>query len=249
VKTVVTAVNSPDRADPNGLSRHHPLGISTGVLFQQALEWHELVDAARRVSRYAVELSALSGEELPGLVAFLREDMSLPFRYVSVHAPSKQFSERAVIAQLQLLPMNVQSIIVHPDVVTNIEAYVPFGSRLVFENMDDRKHAGRTAEELSKFFEAAPHAGFCLDIAHAHSIDPTMAVAHELLDRYRSRLRQVHLSSLDSCGHHIELSSEDERSFAEVLDRCTDVPWIMESEPPQRWAAQAMLNPRLLAHA
>ena len=45
--------------------------------------------------------------------------------------------------------------------------------------MDDRKGTGRTADEIEPFFEALPDAGFCLDVAHAWSIDPTMAVAHE----------------------------------------------------------------------
>jgi sugar phosphate isomerase/epimerase len=62
--------------------------------------------------------------------------------------------------------------------------------------MDDRKPTGRIADEREAFFAELPEAGFCLDVAHAWSIDPTMNVARELLDRFRSRLRQVHLSSL-----------------------------------------------------
>jgi hypothetical protein len=58
---------------------------------------------------------------------------------------------------------------------------------LVLENMDSRKPTGRTAAELEPFFEQLPDAGFCLDIAHAYSIDPSMAVFNDLLDRYRSR--------------------------------------------------------------
>jgi hypothetical protein len=85
--------------------------------------------------------------------------------------------------------------------------------------MDDRKGTGRTADEIEPFFEELPDAGFCLDVAHAWSIDPTMTVAHELLDRFRSRLRQVHLSSL-TAGHHVPVVSDDESLFADLLDRC-----------------------------
>ena len=49
-------------------------------------------------------------------------------------------------------------------------------------------------------FEALPRAGFCLDIAHAAAIDPSMRLAHELLDAFGPRLHQVHLSALDVNG-------------------------------------------------
>ena len=55
-----------------------------------------------------------------------------------------------------------------------------------------------------------------------------------VLDRFRSRLRQVHVSSL-SGGHHVPLTDEDEERFAAVLGRCCDVPWILEARPPDRW--------------
>jgi hypothetical protein len=74
-------------------------------------------------------------------------------------------------------------------------------------------------------------------VAHAHSIDPTMAADHELLDRFRSRLRQVHLSSLSGV-HHVPFTEADEEVFADVLHRCSDVPWILEARPPERWLAE-----------
>jgi hypothetical protein len=105
---------------------------------------------------------------------------------------------------------------------------------LVLENMDDRKSAGRIADEMETFFQALPDAGFCFDIAHAHSIDPSMDLASELLDRFRSRLRHVHLSSLGS-GRHVPVAADDEALFMEVLDRCRDVPRILEAPPPECW--------------
>jgi hypothetical protein len=90
---------------------------------------------------------------------------------------------------------------------------------------------------MESFFDELPDAGFCLDVAHVRSIDPTMNAAHELLDRFRSRLRHVHLSSLYQ-GGHVPLTDDDEALFAEVLDRCRDVPWILEALPPERWATR-----------
>ena len=97
--------------------------------------------------------------------------------------------------------------------------------------MDARKPSGRTVAELAPLFAALPEAGFCLDVAHAHTVDPSMALAADLLDAFRARLREVHLSSIRD-GGHVTLTPEDERAFAPHLDRCRDVPWILEAPAP-----------------
>ena len=63
------------------------------------------------------------------------------------------------------------------------DAYRALGTRLVLENMDDMKATRRIADEMETFFEALSDAGFCFDIAHAHSVDPSMDIASELLNR------------------------------------------------------------------
>jgi hypothetical protein len=85
---------------------HHPIGISTGVFTASRGDWPTLVGAACKVSSFAVELSALSGDELPGLVRYLLRKPRLPFRYVSVHAPVKHqgLEESALVQQLAELP-------------------------------------------------------------------------------------------------------------------------------------------------
>src|SRR3954447_11881120 len=52
----------------SALASHHPLGVSTGVFADLRSSWQELVVEACAVSTYAVELSALSADELSGLV-------------------------------------------------------------------------------------------------------------------------------------------------------------------------------------
>jgi hypothetical protein len=197
-------------------------------------DWHRLVDEACSVSTFAVELSALSGNELPDLVTYLRATPHLPFGYVSVHAPVKGLDGSTGGALLRELPLRVRTIVVYPDAITDLESCQALDTRLVLENMDFRKSSGRVARELEPIFDALPDAGFCLDVAHAHSIDPTMGAAHELLDRFHACLRQVHLSSLSN-GHHVPVTEDNERLFAPVLDRCRDVPWILEAPPPEHW--------------
>jgi Xylose isomerase-like TIM barrel len=196
-------------------------------------DWNAQVREAWRVSPFAIELSALSESELPSLAEYLRQTPSLPFRYVSIHGPSKgrRMSEEALVASLAQFAHLADGIVMHPDTMDDLRLYRPLTHRLLLENMDSRKRDGRTPEELHRAFSELPEAGFCFDIAHAWSIDPSMAVANELLDSFGGRLRHVHLSSLSEDLHHVSLTDEDEELFNSTLRRCLDVPWIFEAPP------------------
>jgi sugar phosphate isomerase/epimerase len=210
---------------------HHPVGASTGYLHADRGDWDRLVEQACDVSPFAAELAALSEAELPALAEHLAAVEWLPFHYLSVHAPAKgrRMPEEALVERLAALPCDVDAIVVHPDVIEDPARYRRLGRRLVLENMDTRKPAGRTADELDALFAALPDAGLCLDVAHAGDVDPSMAEGHRLLDRYACRLRHVHVSSLDAAGHHVPLRGADELAFAPLLRRCRDVPWILEA--------------------
>lgn len=101
---------------------------------------------------------------------------------------------------------------------------------MVLENLDHRPSTGRTPAELAPFFEALPKAGFCLDVAHVTAIDPTLLLAHQLLDAFGARLRQLHLSSfVRDEAKHVPLTDEDITRFEPILRRCRGVPWILEA--------------------
>ena len=218
------------------LADHHPTGISTGVFAELRNEWPDLVAQAEGVSSFAVELSALAEPELEGLIEFLESRPPLPFRYVAVHAPTKnrQIPEAKLVRRLARMPLPVRSLVVHPDTISDVRVYRELRWRLCVENMDSRKGFGTTADELADLFADLPEAGFVFDIAHAHEVDPSMELAEELLDRLGGRLRHVHLSSIRD-GRHVPLTEDDERLFRPLLARCSDVPWILEALVPERW--------------
>lgn len=221
-------------ATRSSLLNSHPLvGCSTGYMESEREDWDQLAVDAAAISGLAAELSALSEPELPGLLEFLSGDIQLPFRYLSVHGPSKgrELREPDLVGLLAGLPRWIDAIVMHPDTIDNPEHYTLLGRRLVLENMDARKQDGRTVEELEPFFEALPDAGLCFDIAHAKSVDDTMVMGEAILGRYANRLRHVHLSSLDEDSHHVSLTGDDEDLYSSLLQKCRDVPWILEAPP------------------
>ena len=223
--------------DARSITAHHPLGTSTGHVVELRGQWDLLVRRALDVSTLAVELAALSEPEFLSLCDWLGDaGRGLPFRFLSVHAPTKQLAlpEPDLVELLLALPPVVDAIVVHPDVLREPERFAALGRTLVVENMDGRKGTGRTAAELGPYFDALPDAGFCLDVPHAGSIDPSMGVAHDLLDAFGERLRHVHVSSVDEDCHHLPLTAADEEAFGPVLARCRDVPWILEADLPRR---------------
>jgi hypothetical protein len=231
--SVIGMVPSLLYSSSRALAGHSMVGCSTGYMTDKRGNWPALVDSAARTSSFAVELSALSEEELPGLLDYLAEAPRLPFHFVSVHGPSKHrvMAEAELVARLDRLPTRVTAIVLHPDSIGDLAVYEQLGRRLVIENMDGRKAWGQTADDLHAVFDALPRARLCFDIAHAKMVDPTMGVGAELLSAFATRLSHVHLSSLDERHGHVSLTTSDEALFSELLRRCVDVPWILEAPP------------------
>lgn len=215
------------------LAAHTIVGCSTGYMTDSRGDWPALVERAAQTSSSAVELSALSEEELPGLLEYLADAPRLPFHFVSVHGPSKQrsISDAELVELLRLLPSWVSAIVMHPDTIVDVAAYERLGRRLVVENMDQRKERGQTPEDLKPLFDLLPQARFCFDVAHAKAVDPTMEVGGGLLAAFATRLSHIHLSSLDGRSSHVPLTTADEALFTPLLRRCADVPWILEAPP------------------
>jgi len=212
------------------------IGFSTGAValgdFERAL------GLLGETSMTAVELSALRLSELPTLVRALPRLDLQKFQYVSVHAPSRfsRDEEDGVVELLQSVPVGFP-IVVHPDTIHDSQKWRQFGSQLSIENMDRRKYVGRTAEEMSHWFDLLPEARLCLDLAHVHQFDRTMTEAYRFLKKFKEKIRQLHVSELDSTGHHYPLSFGSIRAFREISSMISpDVAIILESLSPMSWA-------------
>ncbi len=78
-------------------------------------------------------------------------------------------------------------------------------------------------------FELLPEATFCFDIGHARQFDSTMTEAYLLLKAFQDRLRQVHVSEVNTNSKHDVMSYASILVFREVAHLIPpDVPLILE---------------------
>jgi hypothetical protein len=206
------------------------IGFSTGAVafgdFRLGLELlacHHL---------YGVELSALRGPELLPLIEALDHLDLHRYRYVSFHAPSRfeASDESRIVKLLEPVVERGWPIICHPDAIVSDSLWKSIESSLCFENMDKRKPVGRTAAELDRIFDRFPNSALCFDIGHAWQLDRTMSEAWQILRRHRSRIKQVHVSEVNTHSEHVPLTLASATAFAKVAEYIPhEVPWIIES--------------------
>jgi hypothetical protein len=206
------------------------IGFSTGALTRD--DFRAALDILAHRHVHAVELSALRQRELLPLVEQL-DDLDLStFRYIAFHAPSVMDLdfEPIAIKTLDQIASRQWPIIVHPDAMHNASNWAHFGDLLCIENMDKRKPIGQTVAHLAHIFKGLPRASLCFDIGHARQIDPTMSEAAAILQCYKERLREIHISEVNSRSKHDALSFESVLAFQRVAHLIPEaVPVIVES--------------------
>jgi len=206
------------------------IGFSTGALAKG--DFRRALAILREAGVLAVELSALRWWELgPLATGIAAEDMS-DFSYISVHAPSRyeRNAERTIVSQLMSLVDRSWPVIAHPDAIFDFGLWKPFREMLLVENMDTRKHLGRTVTELDRVFASLPDASFCFDAGHARQVDPTMTEALGLLSKFGRRLRQLHVSEVSTASLHEPLTMASIVAFGKLAPFIPDeVPLILES--------------------
>jgi hypothetical protein len=206
------------------------IGFSTGAIalgeFRRGLEI--LIDQPVN----CVELSALRLHEVAPLLQALPDLILNRFEYVSFHAPSSFSSEKEqeLAESLYEKVPREWPIILHPDTISDFQLWRRFGSRLVIENMDRRKPIGRNVTELERIFARLPEAHFCFDIGHARQCDTSMTEAYLILQKFGSRLRQVHMSEVNSASQHDAISYTARLAFKQIAWMIPlNVPVILES--------------------
>ncbi len=207
-----------------------PIGFSTGALAYA--DFRRGLGMIRAAACVAVELSALRQAELFPLLESLQSLDLTGFDYISIHAPSQFDSTWEAVASDRLREECWRNwpIVVHPDALSDLSVWREFGTLLCVENMDKRKPIGRTARELDWIFGQLPEASLCFDIGHARQCDPTMTEAYLILREFGSKLRQVHVSEVNTRSKHDPLSYASILACQEVANLIpANVPLILET--------------------
>lgn len=205
-------------------------GFSTGALAHG--DFGRALGLLKHVHVDAVELSALRPAELLPLVRFVSKADLSRFSFISVHAPTgfSPSDEPAIVRHLRGFSERGWPIVVHPDAIYRFTLWTEIGDNLLVENMDRRKPVGRTAHELAGIFSDLAEAGMCFDIAHARQFDTSMTEAYKILRQHGDRIRQVHISEVNTSSKHDRISPTAVRAYQDVSGLVPpDAPIILET--------------------
>ena len=88
----------------------------------------------------------------------------------------------------------------------------------------------RNAAELEEIFKQVPRAKLCFDIGHARQHDITMKNALTIVDKYKSRIGQIHISEVGQDSRHLRISSQAIQDFKKLSSKIpVHVPVILET--------------------
>ncbi len=209
------------------------IGFSTGSIahgdFKAALQLLQDQDIR------AIELSVLREDELYPLFLEINDLDLTKYDHVSVHAPGKRIhlAEKDLVNMLVAFAEKAWPIIVHPDIICEVGLWRILGSKLCIENMDKRKPCGRTMFDLKEIFNNLPEAVFCLDVAHAKQVDPTMTECYLMIGEFKDKLLQLHVSDVTTESRHIPLNEQAIAAYQQIAKYLPeDLPVILESPVP-----------------
>jgi hypothetical protein len=206
------------------------IGFSTGSIAHG--DFKKGIAILKEKNIKTIELSSLREVELAGLISSIDTLDLSSFNYISFHAPSKLnvYSEKVLVDMLDKVAKKQWLIIVHPDIITDFSVWKSLGKFLCIENMDKRKMVGRTSADMEVLFNKLPDATFCLDVAHARQVDPTMTEALLMLSKFGEKLKQIHLSDVNTESKHEPLNLESIIAYQRLSNYISGkTPIILES--------------------
>jgi hypothetical protein len=209
-------------------SKMRTIGFSTGAL---ALGKFDIaLDMLKNKNVNAIELSALRTSELKTLVeSFDNLDLSM-YEYISFHAP-KDFSkenEKEIVLLLDKIADKNINIIIHPYAIFDFDNWSHFKDLICVENMD-KSSFGKYFEDLCYIFNKLKNASFCFDFGHAYQIDPTLSEAKRMLNSFKDRLKQIHMSYISSNNNHYEMNFYSCNALKSINKLIPNVPIILET--------------------
>ena len=211
------------------------IGFSTGCLYKNHDYLSpEFFDIFRRVGANAIELTVADMDQAPKLLMLEQQDF-VGFRYISIHAPVfDRFDTNSIIKFRETLDIfekfcakvKVNSIVFHPDLIGEWAIFENYTFPVLIENMDWKSEIGKYVESMQEIFEKAD-APMVLDLNNCFTNDPTMHLAHEMIDAFRERIMEIHLSGFEK-SHDPLFQTKQTNIMEAIFDQ--NLPIIIESE-------------------
>lgn len=208
------------------------VGFSTGCFYktQDGLS-SEVINIFREMDHEVIEIMFHSVSDTPRFERLVPSDFS-GFKFISLHAPIYRGKHQKVeyIKSLKAIEsmhreIEFDLIILHPDMFDDFVLLKNFNLPYAVENMDSRKRSCQGVKDLEDIFNKID-ASFVLDVNHVFTNDKTMALADELLKKFGSKLKEVHVSGFDT--FHEPLFKTKQDFMLKVLGK-VKVPVIIES--------------------
>ncbi|MFH0892139.1 MAG: hypothetical protein V1867_05155 [Candidatus Falkowbacteria bacterium] len=190
----------------------------------------------RRVGCRAVEINCVGGKA----EAERLDDIGLSdvraFDHVSIHAPCRntRFADdqatRDLLCRIEkaCARLQVDLVVFHPDLIDDWNVFSEFDIPAAIENLDNRKKSYRGVSDLKNAFDKLD-CRFVLDINHCFANDPTLKLASEMIEAFRDRLAEIHVSGYQ--GYHELLYRTKQTKILDAIYNL-DAPMIIESACP-----------------
>ncbi|KKR06788.1 MAG: hypothetical protein UT32_C0016G0010 [Parcubacteria group bacterium GW2011_GWC2_39_14] len=120
---------------------------------------------------------------------------------------------------------NFEYINFHPDKITDFNVLVESGLPVCMENMDSRKLAFRSVEDMQKILDQYPF-GMVLDLNHCYSNGGNMDLVNEFWNKFEKRIKYFHLSGFTTL--HDPLYKTKQNQLVDFVES-KSVPVIIES--------------------
>lgn len=214
------------------------IGFSTGAFYKTVIGKfsNQAFSLLRKCDTNAIELSCLDVNDLSDLGS-IRPNTVSSFKFKSLHAPALEFAYKdeddthQVLEHIKSLHhrFSFDCIIFHPDRIENWDVFKKYSALpIAIENMNSKKPAGKTVQQMRNILQKGDFK-MLLDLQHCYSNDPTLQLAQDMYEEFKSIIVELHLSGQTNIpGQHTPLYKTKQIQIIKAIpDR--NIPLIIES--------------------
>lgn len=220
----------------------NPVCISTGLVYLITNDRNEMIEMLRKFSPDGIELS-LADPQYVFDFSINKENLEYlrTLKFNSIHAPWKDIDygdnqkckdTLKAIEDLykKIKARNVNFHLFDVNKAENTKVFNNYNFNFSVENDDFRIPGLNTVKKIDRVLKANKNLKFTFDFAHALSVSPKEIP--EFINKFKSRLSQIHLSYLtkNDMKDHWFLFKHDTPKLRQLLSHIkeTDVPIVLE---------------------